>query len=74
MGSNPARAGAGRTGINGHQCGGPVVMDPLTSRRDTMRTLGYVAAIALSVAGAGLALLAVKSAPDVRRYLAIRQM
>jgi hypothetical protein len=36
-----------------------------------MRTLGY---IALTAAGAALGLLAVKSVPDVRRYLAIRKM
>jgi len=49
-------------------------MDPLTSRRDIMRTLGYVAAIAMAAAGAALGLLAVKSVPDVRRYVAIRNM
>lgn len=39
-----------------------------------MRTLGYIAAITMTAAGAALGLLAVKSAPDVRRYLAIRKM
>lgn len=39
-----------------------------------MRTLGYVAVIAMSAAGAALGLLAVKSWPDVRRYMAIRKM
>jgi hypothetical protein len=39
-----------------------------------MRTLGYMAAITLSAAGVALGVLAVKSVPDVRRYLAIRKM
>ena len=39
-----------------------------------MRTLGYVAAITMAAAGAALGLLAIKSVPDVRRYMAIRQM
>ena len=39
-----------------------------------MRTLGYVAVGAMAAAGAALGVLAVKSLPDVRRYLAIRKM
>ena len=39
-----------------------------------MRVLGYIAAITLAAAGAGLGLLAVKSVPDARRYMAIRKM
>ena len=39
-----------------------------------MRPLGYAAAVALTAAGAALGVLAVKSLPDVRRYLAIRKM
>jgi hypothetical protein len=39
-----------------------------------MRALGYVAAITMTAAGAALGMLAVKSVPDVRRYLAIRKM
>jgi hypothetical protein len=39
-----------------------------------MRTLGYVAVIAMAATGAALGLLAVKSAPDLRRYVAIRNM
>ncbi len=39
-----------------------------------MRALGYVAAVAMAAAGAALGVLAVKSLPDVRRYLAIRKM
>ena len=39
-----------------------------------MRALGYLAAITMAAAGAALGVLAVKSVPDVRRYVAIRQM
>ena len=39
-----------------------------------MRTLGYLAVVAMAAAGAALGVLAVKSAPDMRRYLAIRKM
>ncbi len=39
-----------------------------------MRTLGYVAAVTMAAAGAALGVLAVRSLPDVRRYLAIRKM
>lgn len=39
-----------------------------------MRTLGYVTAITLAAAAAALGLLAVKSLPDVRRYLEMRKM
>jgi hypothetical protein len=39
-----------------------------------MRVLGYVAAVAMAVAGAALGVVAVKSLPDVRRYLAMRRM
>ena len=39
-----------------------------------MRTLGYVAAIAVAAAGAALALVAVRSLPEVRRYIAMRKM
>jgi hypothetical protein len=35
---------------------------------------GYVAAVAMTAAGAALGVLAVKSLPDVRRYLAMRKM
>jgi hypothetical protein len=49
-------------------------VDPLTSRRKVMRTLGYVAAVVMAATGAALGVLAVKSLPDVRRYLAMRKM
>jgi len=39
-----------------------------------MRALGYLAAITMAAAAAALGVLAVKSVPDVRRYIAIRQM
>jgi hypothetical protein len=39
-----------------------------------MRALGYVAAVTMGATGAALGVLAVKSLPDVRRYLAIRKM
>jgi hypothetical protein len=47
---------------------------PAQSRRKMMRTLGYAAAVAMTAAAAALGVLAVKSVPDVRRYLAIRKM
>jgi hypothetical protein len=39
-----------------------------------MRTFGYVAAIATAAAGAALGLVAVRSLPEVRRYIAMRKM
>jgi hypothetical protein len=39
-----------------------------------MRTLGYVVAITVAAAGAALVVLAVKSLPDVRRYVAMTKM
>ena len=39
-----------------------------------MRTLGYVTAITMAAAGAVLGVLAVKSLPDARRYVAMRKM
>jgi hypothetical protein len=50
------------------------IADPLTSRRKVMRKLGYVTAVTMAAAGATLGVLAVKSLPDLRRYLAIRKM
>jgi hypothetical protein len=47
---------------------------PAEEQENVMRTLGYVAAVVLAAAGATLGVLAVKSVPDVRRYLAIRKM
>jgi len=39
-----------------------------------MRTFGYVAVIAMAAAGAALGLVAVRSLPEVRRYIAMRKM
>ena len=39
-----------------------------------MRTLGYVTAITMAAAGAVLGVLALKSLPDARRYVAMRKM
>jgi hypothetical protein len=51
-----------------------VIADPRNSRRKMMRTLGYVTTIALAAAAVALGLVAVKSLPDMRRYLEIRKM
>ena len=39
-----------------------------------MRTLGYVMAITMAAAGTALRLVAVRSLPEVRRYIAMRKM
>jgi hypothetical protein len=39
-----------------------------------MRTLGYVTAITMAAAGTALGLMAVRSLPEARRYMAIRKM
>jgi len=39
-----------------------------------MQILGYVTAITIAAAGAALGVLAVKSLPDVRRYVAMTKM
>ena len=39
-----------------------------------MRTLGYVTAITMAAAGAVLGVLALKSLPDARRYVAMRKL
>jgi hypothetical protein len=44
------------------------------SRRKVMRTLGYVTAITMAAAGTALGLVAVRSLPELRRYIAIRKM
>jgi hypothetical protein len=48
--------------------------DQLKSRRKVMRTLGYVTAITMAAAGAALGVMAVRSLPDVRRYVEMRKM
>lgn len=39
-----------------------------------MRILGYVTAITMAAAGAALGVMAVRSLPDVRRYVAMKKM
>jgi Family of unknown function (DUF6893) len=39
-----------------------------------MRTLGYVTSITIAVGAAAAGVLAIKSLPDVRRYLRMRKM
>jgi Family of unknown function (DUF6893) len=39
-----------------------------------MRTLGYVTTITMAAAGMVLGVVAVRSLPDVRRYVAMRNM
>jgi hypothetical protein len=50
------------------------IADLLKSRRKVMRTLGYVTAITMAAAGAALGVMAVRSLPDVRRYVAMRKV
>jgi hypothetical protein len=44
------------------------------SQEKVMRTLGYVTAVTMAAAGAALGVMAVKSLPEARRYMAIRKM
>ena len=39
-----------------------------------MRALGYTTAITITVGAAAVGLLAIKSLPDVRRYVRMRKM
>jgi hypothetical protein len=39
-----------------------------------MHKLGYVTAITMAAAGAALGVMAVRSLPDVRRYVAMKKM
>jgi hypothetical protein len=39
-----------------------------------MQKLGYVTAITMAAAGAALGVMAVRSLPDVRRYVAMKEM
>jgi hypothetical protein len=43
-------------------------------RRKVMRTLGYVTAITIVAAGTALTLVAVRSLPEARRYIAMRKI
>ncbi len=47
---------------------------PAEEQEKVMRTLGYVTAITMAAAGMALGLVAVRSLPDVRRYVAMRKM
>jgi len=50
------------------------VADPRKSKRKMMRTLGYITTITMAAAAAALGLAAVKSLPDMRRYLTMRKI
>jgi hypothetical protein len=43
-------------------------------QEDMMRAFGYATAITLAAAGIALGVLAVTALPDIRRYLAMRNM
>jgi hypothetical protein len=44
------------------------------NRRKVMQKLGYVTAITVAAAGAALGVMAVRSLPDARRYMAMKKM
>jgi hypothetical protein len=44
------------------------------NRRKLMQKLGYVTAITMAAAGAALGVMAVRSLPDARRYMAMKKM
>jgi hypothetical protein len=44
------------------------------NRRKVMQKLGYVTAITMAAAGAALGVMAVRSLPDARRYMAMKKM
>ena len=50
------------------------VADQRINRRKVMRTIGFVTTITAAAAAAALGLVAVKSLPDVRRYLTMKKM
>jgi hypothetical protein len=56
------------------KCRGPLSRTPPESKEEMMRALGYVTAIALTAAGIGLGVVAVKALPETRRYLAMRKI
>ena len=77
---SPAAAGAAASAAcclprdEGHQCRGPLSRTRSRAGGKVMRTLGYVTAITMATAAAALALVAVRSRSDVRRYVAMRKM
>jgi hypothetical protein len=50
------------------------VADPPEDMKEMMSALGYVTTIILTAAGIALGVLAVKSLPETRRYLAMRKI
>jgi hypothetical protein len=44
------------------------------NRRRMMQKLGYVTAITMAAAGAALGVMAARSLPGVRRYMAMKKM
>ena len=50
------------------------VADSPESNEEMMHALGYVTAFTLAAAGIALGVLAVKSLPETRRYLAMRKI
>jgi hypothetical protein len=51
------------------RCGGPA-----EEQEEVMRAFGYVTVITMAAAGTALGLVAVRSLPEVRRYIATRKM
>jgi hypothetical protein len=47
---------------------------PAEEQEKVMRTLGYLAAITMAAAGTALGVVAVRSLPEARRYVAMRKM
>ena len=43
-------------------------------QEEIMRALGYATAVTMAAAGVAIGVLAVKTLPEMRRYLAIRKM
>jgi hypothetical protein len=76
---SPAAAGAVASAARcllrdeGHQCRGPLSRTR-SGQEKVMRTFGYVTAITMAAAGTALGLVAVRSLPEVRRYIAMRKM
>jgi hypothetical protein len=50
------------------------VSGPAEEQEKVMRTLGYVTAITMAAAGMAVGLVAVRSLPELRRYIAMRKM
>jgi uncharacterized protein DUF6893 len=50
------------------------VSGPAEEQEKVMRTLGYITAITMAAGGTALGLVALRSLPEVRRYVAIRKM